>query len=287
MQWRIQIGCGLILVAILYAQLSMQSPAPVINTGAPVVYAAEPVSADPFEKLVRENPLGALIESRDRLVRNARDYTCTFVKQERIDEEISKEQETLVKFRAEPYSVMMEFTRNAGLAKRAIYVKGKWRDESAEDESLRELAVCQPGKGLSLLLKSIKQPIRGPLAKATSRRTIDEFGFRRSLDLLIKYSERAKALNELGLTFEGETRFDGRDVWLIKRTLPYSGPDGHYPDRVANIYIDCEHKVPVAVYCYSNDACEPDQLLGKYEYRNVHFNVGLTESDFDPATYGM
>ena len=287
MQWRIQLGCGALLAGSLYAQLAMESPAPIINTGAPVVFAAEPVTVDSFERLVRDNPLGALIESRDRLTRQVRDYTCTFVKQERIADDISAEQETQVKFRAEPFSVMMEFTRNGGMAKRAIYVKGRWRDESNEDPTLRELAVCQPAKGLSLLIKSIKQPIHGALARAASRRAIDEFGFRRSLDLLIKYSEQAFVAGELGLEFKGETRFDGRKVWLIRRTLPYTGAEGPYPDRVANIYIDQEHKVPVAVYCYADDACEPQHLLGKYEYRNIQFNVGLAESDFDPATYGM
>ncbi|MCA9222587.1 MAG: DUF1571 domain-containing protein, partial [Planctomycetales bacterium] len=237
-------------MGILYAQLSMESPKPVINTGAPVVYAEPPVTADPFENLLREDPFAGLVEARDRLVRNARDYTCTFVKQERIDGEITEEQETDIKFRSEPFSVVMEFTRNAGLAKRAIYVKGKWRDETAEDESLRELALCQPAKGLSLFLKSIKQPIHGALAKKTSRRAIDEFGFQRSLDLLIKYSGIAKEAGELQLEFVGETRFDGRDVWLVRRTLPYTSAEGPYPDRVANIYVDCQLRVPVAVYTY-------------------------------------
>lgn len=286
-QRRIQIGCGLILVAILYGQLAMESPKPVINTGAPVVYADAPVAADPFEKQLRSDPFAGLVESRNRLVRDARDYTCTFVKQERIDGEITDEQEANVKFRSEPYSVMMEFTRNAGLANRAIYVKGKWRDESADDESLRELAVCQPGNGLSMFIKSIKQPIHGTLAQKSSRRAIDEFGFRRALDLLIKYSEQARATGELKLEFVGETRFDGRDVWLVRRTLPYTGLDGKYPDRVANVYVDCRHLVPVAIYTYSDDDEAPEHLLGKYEYRNVRFNVGLTEKDFDPATYGM
>lgn len=286
-QRRIQVGCGLLLVGILYAQLAMESPQPVINTGAPIVYADQPVAADSFEKLLRDDPLAGLIEARDRLVRTTRDYTCTFVKQERIDGEISEEQESNVKFRSEPYSVMMNFTRNAGLANRAIYVKGKWRDETAEDPSLRELAVCQPAKGLSLFIKSIKQPINGLLAKQTSRRSIDEFGFHRSLDLLIKYSQIARQADELKLEFVGETRFDGRDVWLVRRTLPYTSPDGPYPDRVANIYIDCKLHVPVAVYTYSNVDEAPEHLLGKYEYRNVRFNVGLTETDFDPATYNM
>ncbi len=264
----------------------MESPKAVINTGAPVVFADTPVSEDSFEKLLRDDPFAGLVESRDRLIRDARDYTCTFVKQERIDGAITEEQEANIKFRAEPFSVVMDFTRNAGLANRVVYVKGKWRDESA-DEGLRELAVCQPGKGLSMFVKSIKQPIHGLLARKTSRRAIDEFGFRRALDLLIEYSQKAKDAGELELTFVGKTRFDGRDVWLVRRTLPYTGPGGAYPDRVANIYVDCERLVPVAVYTYSDSAESPDQLLGKYEYRNVRFNVGLTDADFDPATYGM
>ncbi len=52
-------------------------------------------------------------------------------------------------------------------------------------------------------------------------------------------------------------------------------------------FIDKEYRVPVAVYCYSDDARKPDKLLGKYEYRDIRFNVGLTDAVFDPDTYGM
>ena len=284
---RVQAGFVLLLAVVLYVQLTSESPEPVINASAPVVYAAAPVSADPFETTIRSNPLRALEMARDRLARLEPTYTCTFVKQESIDGQISEEQESDVKFRSAPFSVMMHFRRNAGLAKRVIFVKDRWVDEDAKDATLRDLAVCQPAGGLSYLVKSVKQPIRGKLARKTSRRSIDQFGFKNSLDLLIKYSIKAQAENALQLEFVGNTRFDGRDVWLIRRTLPYTGPDGKYPDRVADLYIDMEHKVLLAVYTYSGDERTPEQLLGKYEYRNIRFNAELTDEDFDPATYSM
>jgi len=287
-QRRVQVLCGLFLAGVLYAELEFNADyEPVLAKGTPVVYAAEQIAADPFERLIRHDPLAALVEARQRLVRESRDYICNFVKQERIGSTIRAEQEVSVKFRPQPYSVMMHFVRNAGLAQRAIYIKGKWTDDDADDPALRELAVCQPGKGLSLLLKSIKQPIRGTMAKRTSRRSMDEFGFERALDLLIKYCSMATERGELTLEFKGESHFDGRPVWVIRRVLPYTAEGGMYPDRIANIYIDKAYHVPVAVYCYSADDSDPMNLLGKYEYRNVRFNPGLTDKDFDPATYGM
>lgn len=283
---RVQVLFGIVLACILYSEFNKEY-VPDVRYGAPVVLAAERVEADPFERLVRTDPLSALIEARERLIRESRDYVCTFVKQEMVGSRIRAEQELDIKFRPEPFSVVMKWVRNPGLAQRAIYVKGKWIDEDATDPELREQAVCQPVKLLSIFTKSLKQPIHGTMAKRAARRSIDEFGFKRALDLLIQYCETAQSRGELSLEFLGETHFDGRPVWLVRRHLPYTGEGGMYPDRTADVFIDQEHYIPIAVYCYSDESREPENLLGKYEYRNVRFDVGLTEKDFDPATYGM
>jgi len=278
----------MLLAGVLYAELEFNADyEPVLARGTPVVYAAEQITADPFERLIRHDPLAALIEARQRLVRESRDYACNFVKQERIGSAIRAEQEVSVKFRPQPFSVMMHFVRNPGLAQRAIYIKGKWTDADADDPALRELAICQPGKALALILPSIKQPINGTMAKRTSRRSMDEFGFERALDLLIKYCTIASDRGELKLEFKGESHFDGRPVWVIRRVLPYMEESGRYPDHIANVYIDKAYHVPVAVYCYAADDDDPMSLLGKYEYRNIRFDPGFTDKDFDPASYGM
>ena len=209
------------------------------------------------------------------------------VKQEMLPSGMSEEQEIDVLFRQKPYSVVLTWRRNPGLAERVIYVKDRWIDDDADTADERQLAVCQPGPVARLLVKSIKQPIHGKLAKKSSRRYVDEFGFSRALDLLIKYCEIARESGDLKLDYCGETRFDGRPVWVVRRTLPYTGVTGLYPDRIAEVFIDKEYRVPVAVYCYSDDAKEPHNLLGKYEYRNIRMQAGLSEADFDPQTYGM
>jgi len=275
------------LVGLLCAELAMNDNVPPVLIKAPVVQAKEPAQIDTFEHLVHTDPLSALIQARSNHVYAVRDYTCTFVKQEMLDSGMSKEQEINVKFRQAPYSVMMHWVRNPGMAERVIYVKNRWIDEDADNADEREQAVCQPGAILAKLIKSIKQPIHGDRAKDASRRYIDEFGFGRSLDLLIQYCELAKTRNELSLTFKGDSYFDGRPTWVIRRQLPYTGEGGIYPDLTAEVHIDKEYRIPVAVYCYSDDAMSPEKLLGKYEYLNIKLNANLVEKDFEPATYGM
>jgi len=285
---RLQFLLGLLLVGLFLADYQFgDDHVPVLDRVMPVVLATEVVSADPFENMVRSKPLEALKEARRNHLRTVKDYEVTFVKQEALPSGMSAEQEIQVKFRNEPYSVFMHWTRNMGLAERVIYVKDRWIDEDASDPDEKQQAVCQPGAALRLLVKSIKQPIHGARAHDASRRYIDEFGFHRSLDLLIQYCDIAKDRNELKLEYRGESFFDGRPTWVIRRHLPYEKEGGRYPDRICEIHIDREYRIPVAVYCYSHDEMKPEQLLGKYEYTNIRLNPGLTESDFTPATYGM
>lgn len=285
---KVQFFFGLLLAGLLYAQWQMSDgPSVVLNQPTKYLLAAEAISIDPFEKLIRNDPLAALIESRQRHQREVSDYECVMVKQELLPSGMSEEQEIKVKYRQAPYSVYMDWTRNPGLAARVLYVQGRWIDTKAKNPEERELALAQPGKIAQLFVKSLKQPVRCDLAKRFSRRYLDEFGFQKTLDLLIKYCEVAKTKGELTLDFCGESRFDGRPVWVIRRHLPYTDADGFYPDRTAEIYIDKEYRVPVAVYCFSDEAKQPANLLGKYEYRSIHMRAGLTEKDFEPATYGM
>ena len=285
---RIQVAFGLALAGLCYLEISTQEYEPVLTQRSAVVFAGSRAPTDPVEKMLRENPLAALIELRAQHVQEVKDYTCTLVKQEVLPSSgLGAEQEIEVLFRQEPYSVVFHWVRNAGLANRVIYVKGRWVNADADNPAEQEQALCQPGTLGAVFLKSIKMPIHGPMARDTARRSLDEFGFKRTLDLLVKYCEIAKTRGELVLEFRGEARFDGRPVWVLHRHLPYTGEGGTYPDRTAEIYIDKELRIPVAVYRYSDTEQKPAHLLGKYEYRNIRLNAGLTDAEFDPATYGM
>ncbi|HPF39040.1 MAG TPA: DUF1571 domain-containing protein [Phycisphaerae bacterium] len=254
---------------------------------APAVDTKSSGTKGGFESLLASDPLEALRQLHEGFAATDKSYTCVFTRQEMLASGMGPEQDVAVKFRSAPYSVAMEFTRNPGLVKRALFVEGKWRDEEAKDEELKDQAVVQPAGMAGLLIKSLKQPIRGPLARKTGRRSIDQFGFERAMDLLVKYCDQAEADGALKLTYEGEADFKGRRVWFIKRELPYTGPDSGYPDRVANIYIDQEWKVPTAIHTFSDDQCDAAHLLGKYEYSDIDFSAEITDADFEPSTYGL
>lgn len=280
---------GAILGAVLLIEFATRSATSAIVPAEAEVIASvaspAPDARPGFDDLIRRDPLAALEQAQIELVSKVRDYTCTFIKQELLDSGLSQEQTIATSFRAEPYSVVMHWLKNPGKAERVIYVKGKWIDAGANKPEERDLAVCQPGAIARVFVKSLKQPIRGSMAREASRRFIDEFGFWQSLNLLTKYSQLAKDRGELTLVFRGESMFDGRPTYVLERRLPYTGENGTYPDRVATIHIDKQWRVPVSVRCYADDAKK--QLLGRYEYSNVTFDVGLTDKTFEPTTYGM
>jgi len=242
----------------------------------PKVAASQGIAA-----LVQADPLAAFKQLHADAVANAANYTCTFTKQERIGETINKEQTVEAKFRAEPYSVYFDFVKNAGLAGKVIYIKDKWVDDDASDPELRQLCAVRPA-GLLGIAGVLKQPIRSDRAKKAGRRFIDQFGFERGLELLVRFSQMAADEGTLTLEYQGQGEFKGRPVWLIKRLLPYTDDNGVYPDRLALIYIDQEWGVPIAIHTFRSDAPIPEELLGKYEYTDVKFDAKLTDADFDP-----
>jgi len=235
-------------------------------------------SLDDMENFARRDPLGFLKECRDHYNTTIRDYRCTFVKQERIGDRLTPEEWTDVRFRENPYSVDMKWVRNPGLAARALYVQGKWKNG---DE---ELAWVRPSGALVSWMK-LQQPINGALAKKSARRTIDQFGFRNSLDLIIHFSEKAKQAGSLELDYVGRGQVEGRPTFVFDRRLPYTGEDEPYPDRLLRIHIDREWLVPTCCLSYADD--DANELLGKYVLKDVDMNPGYGDSDFDPDTIGF
>lgn len=200
------------------------------------------------------------------------DYRGRFSKQERIKGRIRDEQVTEIRFREKPYSVDMRWVRNPGKASRVTYVAGR------HVENDREMACIEPSGIVGLLVTSVKRDIHSPEAREESRRTIDQFGFKNSLDLIIKYCEKATGESGYSLTFKGMEAFQGRPCYVFERRLPYDGEQGIYPDRLLVIQIDSEWLVPVGVFAYSDS--EGRELLGRYVFTEIEYNTGLSDADF-------
>lgn len=235
--------------------------------------------ADALRELARQRPLDFFRACRARYDETVRDYRCTFIKQERVGGQLGAEQEIAVAFRESPFSVDMRWVRNPGRASHATYVAGRWLDGQKREE-----AVFRPAGLLGTLTGDVRRPIHSDVARAESRRTLDQFGFKNTLDLIIKYSEKGAGVPGYSLRFVGEGQVDGRPTYAFERTLPYTGDERDFPDRLLVIHVDQEWLVPSACVSYADD--QRQQMLGSYVLADVAFNVGLSDADFDPAKDG-
>ena len=202
---------------------------------------------------------------------NYSDYSGVLIKQERLRGRLGKEQWVDFKFREIPFSVSMHWTKNAGLGDRVLFAEGQWDGKM----------VVRPTSGLfRSLLGSVKKDPRGDEARGNSLRTVDQFGFRHSAESLLEFYREGKARGVMREEFGGYAKVADRDCLVLIRYLP-DGPE--WPSYKTLTFLDIHWRVPICVEGY--DAA--DELVCKYVYKDVKFNVGLTDLDFTPKANGM
>ncbi len=282
---RIFATCSLVLLGLFYSDAqrftrrAMADPIPQIletaeATSIPAAYAR------PILRRYHDDPLAYLKQARNDYDRRIHDYVCDFTKQELLGGQLGKEQLAQAKFREGPFSVYMHITQNPTRARRLLYVK----DRIVKDG--RQQMVIQPeGPIARLLVNSVERPIDGRDARRAARKTIADFGFARSLDLLIEFADLAKEMGRLDIRYIGEGEIDGRPTYIIERLSPIDDTSYPWPDARVIVHMDQEWHLPVA--CYSYEDLDAKHLLGSYVYTNVRLNVGLQDTDFDRKTYGL
>ena len=225
--------------------------------------------------MAADDPLRFLTLCRDQCRRNIKDYRCRLTKQERIGGRLGPVQEIDVRFRQTPFSVNFRWIKNAGRAKRANYVAGRWMVDG------RDLALFVPSGILGLLAPAgVRRDVHGPDATRESRSRLTRFGYLNTLEQTLRTCARARNETEFKLLLVGERLLGDRPSYVFERWLPYDDSTGvgSYPDRVLVIYIDRAWLVPTACYAYADD--KKSQLLGSYLLTDPRFNVGLTDADF-------
>jgi hypothetical protein len=262
------------------AHIPVPEVAPGVILAAATPLPPKPVASAPLSKeqiidLAKSNPDAVWRMGQERYNREVRDYGCTFVKREFVNGKLRDEEEIDVRFRDQPHAVFMFWKRGTDQVKRALYIDHpSFRDKKGE-----KIAKIEPaGAIVRLVVSEVELPIHGKEAKDASRRTIDEFGFRSTFQILDRFNTLAERNGVLDFRFEGEDMVEGRATFKFIRHLPYTGEKGTYPDARMVLHIDQEWLLPTAVYSYSDR--EGKNLLGSYVFRNLKLNQGFSERDF-------
>jgi hypothetical protein len=226
------------------------------------------------EELAKSDSLEFLKTCRQRYLDNVRDYRCKFKMREAAGGGLSDQQVIAIKFRENPYSVDMTWLENSAGAKRISYVEDRWVKEG------RQLAMVVPsGLGGIVVPGGIKLDIHGREFARSSSRSIDQFGFRKTLERAIRLCEEAKGDPAFSLRYAGREDFEGRPQYILERRLPYSEGGTTFPDRLAIFFVDAEWLTPTAVWSYADE--QKQRALGEFITTDVEFNVGLNDADFE------
>ena len=277
--WCCRIGLGLAICAALIglassnrcADLSYRNATVAVVEEAPFHSEGEQVEAE-LERLAGEDPLGLIRRAQQSYEESVRDYTCTFIKQERINGRLRDPEKIVVRFKKTPFSVLMNWQKPKGQVAKLLYV---------EKDGNRTIRVHPSGLA-GMLLNTVRVDIDNPRLKKSSLRTPAEFGFGRVLAGMVKTYEEAQKNGDLFLEHQGSKVVDGRECLVLLRKLPMDkGYDTLYP--VLYIYLDKEYLLPTKTEGFDTAG----NLIGSYRYLGLHFNQGLTDEMFSPRANGL
>jgi Protein of unknown function (DUF1571) len=228
--------------------------------------AASAAEADPIARAKR-----AIAECRANYLR-VRDYTCTFLKRERVDGRLTPQHVMTMKARTQPLSVYLKFQRpNAG--REAIYIAGRHGGRAL---------VHDVGLG-KLLAGTLALDPRGARAMQDCRHPITEAGLGHLIDQIARGWEAEMTPGETRVVIRPRALVNRRPCTLIESTHPQKQPSFLF--HQVKVYIDQELGLPIRfeAYDWPRRPGGVPELVEEYTFLNLRLNVGLRDGDFDAA----
>ncbi len=244
-------------------------PAPPARNTQPQPPAPKRTQAPPESQL--DQPLRWLYEAR-RNYTLVRDYTCTLRKQERVRGQLQEENIILFSYREKPFSVHMKWLSPPASANQiVIYVQGRNNDN---------MHVKSRGPLGGGLIGWINVSPTDPRVLQHSRHTITEAGIGNMIDQLIRHLEIEKQFNKT-IVRTADYSFDDRRCIRVETIRPQR-MDAFQAYRTV-VYLDKESKYPIRLENYDWPLAggpAGGDLLEKFSYYSLRFNVGLREELF-------
>ena len=246
----------------------------VFSDGKPVTEVA-PTLLEQIEQMAKDDHIALLDMCLDNARQQYRDYTCTFIKQERIRGRMLPKQIVDASFRREPFSVAMAWRQDdedggkleMPKGDRALYIEGQFRNKMVIRPTSEFLQALVGG--------SVKRDPQDPEVMKNTLRPITSFGFENSLQNLLDVYRQADDAGDLAFSFIGYAEVNGRETIALSRMLP---PERDYPAAETRIFIDLEYLVPVLVEGYDWDG----EKFCYYLFQDVQFNLDLPAEAFTP-----
>jgi hypothetical protein len=255
---------GVVAVLICGAQTpNVPRNTPPATNPAP---AASPPSTTPMDQPVR------LLAEAKQSFQGVRDYTCLFIKRERLRGQLQADNLIEMKVRNQPFSVYLRWLGPKPFeGQEACYVAGR------NNNMMRVHST-----GLASVAGFVSVDLRDPRVMQNSRHTINEAGIGNLIGRLSQRWDYERNLNK--------TQVQIADYTYNQR--PCTRVELLHPDRAAGnfnafrsvVYFDKASHLPIRIENYDwpqAGAAATGDLLESYSYVNLRANVGLSDADFN------
>jgi hypothetical protein len=218
-----------------------------------------------------DQPMRLLAEARQSY-QQTRDYTCLFVKRERLRGELQPENLIAMKVRTQPFSVYLRWLKPDTLVGQEVaYVAGR------NNGMMRVHST-----GVLGVVGFVSMDPRDPRALENSRHTITEAGIS---SLIERFEERWTLEKQLNRTWvrTAEYDYDKRRCLRVDTVHPDNSSRKFLFYRTI-LYFDKENHLPIRLenYDWPRPGGDPNgDLAESYSYAGLRLNVGLTDATFN------
>lgn len=264
------------------ATIGFQLPPPTVAKPRPDATQPPPPSTPPAvpaqttptvakEEFKLDQPLSWLFEARRNYTLAVKDYSCTFIKTERIRGVLQEEH--IIKFycKAQPFSVYMKWQTPKSLhGQEVCYVEGK---------NNGKMRVRKKGF-VGTITDFVSIPVNDHRAMDHSRHKITEAGIGNLIEQCLASMQVERQLNKTVVSV-GEHRFDNRPCLRIEMVRPHKG-EAYYCFRSV-LVVDKESKIPIRMENYDwpvPGGSQTGELLERFSYVDINFNTGLRDEFF-------
>ena len=239
---------------------------PVMLRGDPPAASPAPSTAHPLE-----HPQRLVAEARQSY-QGVRDYTCLFIKRERLRGQLQIENVITMRCRAQPFSVYLRWVSPRPFTNQEVcYVEGRFNGMMRVKSA-----------GLLGAVGFVNLDPRDPRALENSRHTITEAGIGNLIERFTAGYEQDRRLNRTQVRIADYDYNKRRCTRVETLHLDNSaGPGGFYRSVV---YFDKENKLPIRVENYDwprQGGALGGELLEEYSYADLRLNAGLGDQHFN------
>ena len=232
-----------------------------------------------------EHPLDPLLEMAKRgfeiVSNNVQDYEAVMTKRVRWKGKMQQEYKLLCKIRhaqcdedpekSVPFSVYSRFI-SPKKGQEAIWVEG------CNDEKL----IAHGPVGFMNLMTVHLEPTSS-MAMSGNRYPVQQIGMLNLIKLMIEKGTHDRNYGDCKVILTRNVMVD--DARCTRLEIIHEKQAEHFEFHRAEIYIDDDRNLPIAYrsYIWPDAPGGRPKMLERYYYTDIKINVGLTDSDFDPA----